>query len=164
MHTTSFSSFTLLLAAIALALLLTGCGSSSASVEKDVTSSVQNADDGVAYSELDRREFDAVGHEVRTDQGNRVFVEATEQDTLVWFEDEVTGDFVRALLRQDNSIYMNDGNGDTFQPASSTNEVAYQKFMERWRDAQQPAFAQDNYDHETELRAHMSDDESSGDE
>lgn len=146
MHTTSSSLALLFVATIgATTLLLAGCGSSSVSVEENANPSVAGDDDTIAYSDLDRRDFSAVGHEVRTDQGNRVFVEATEQDTLVWFEDEVTGDFVRALLRQGNSIYINDGHGDAFRPASATNEAAYQIFMERWHDAQRPAFAQENY-------------------
>lgn len=114
---------------------IAGCGatrstpSSAASEASDSTIT-----DYIPYEEIDRRNFVDAGVRVRTTEGNRVSVEAAEGDTLVWFENEHTGQFVRAFLRRGNTIYVLMREGDYYQ-GSPSESVAYRLFMQAWHQA-----------------------------
>lgn len=112
-----------------LAALLSGCASSSPATSSSFTHVIP-------YDDIDRRQFEDAGVRVRTAHGNRVSVEVTDRDTLVWFENEQTGRFTRAFLRRGNTIYVLTKESDFFRGTPSQT-VAYRLFMKAWRQADQ---------------------------
>jgi voltage-gated potassium channel Kch len=111
-----------------LAVLLSGCASSSATMSLHAHV--------IPYDDVDRRQFEDAGVRVRTAHGNRVSVEVADRDTLVWFENEQTGRFTRAFLRRGNTIYVLTRESDFFR-GSPSQTVAYRLFMKAWRQADQ---------------------------
>ena len=115
---------------IAAPPLLTGC--SLISLKSDRSSYTPRS---IPYAEIDRRDFHDVGFGIRTDPNYLITVEASERDTLVWFENEATGQFLHAFLRRGNTVYLLEKEGD-YTETMPWESAQYSLFMDTWRRVQ----------------------------
>lgn len=121
----------LLAALISAPAFLIGC----ASFRSDRSSPAPRT---IPYAEIDRRDFHDVGFGIRTDPNYLITVEASAGDTLVWFENEQTGQFLQAFLRRGNTVYVLDREGD-YHESMPWESAQYSLFMETWRRVQPEA-------------------------
>lgn len=119
-----------MLTLLIVAVLLSGC-----SLFQGVSADIDGAPTYIPYADVDLRHFSQVGYSIRTDAGYEVTVEASKQDTLVWFEQEASGEFMHAFLRRGNMVYLLKPTGG-YQEGMPWQTAMYSLFMDTWREVQ----------------------------
>lgn len=112
------------------ALIVSGC-----SLFKGSSANLEGPPRYIPYGEVDLRPFTQVGYSIRTDAGYEVTVEASKRDTLVWFEQLESGEFMHAFLRRGNMVYLLEPTGG-YKESMPWQTAMYSLFMDTWREVQ----------------------------
>ncbi|HMB92493.1 MAG TPA: hypothetical protein VKP65_16690 [Rhodothermales bacterium] len=118
-----------------LVLLITALVASGCSLFQGSSANLEGPPKYIPYGEVDLRHFAQVGYSIRTDAGYEVTVEASKQDTLVWFEQLENGQFMHAFLRRDNMVYLLEPTGG-YKESMPWQTAMYSLFMDTWREVQ----------------------------
>ena len=118
-----------------LVLLVTSILASGCSLVKNSASATDASPQYIPYGDVDLRQFAQVGYSIRTDAGYEVTVEASRQDTLVWFEQQHNGRFMHAFLRRGNTVYLLEPTGG-YKESMPWQTAMYSLFMDTWHEVQ----------------------------
>lgn len=118
-----------------LVLLITSLVASGCNLFKGSSANLEGPPQYIPYGDVDLRQFAQVGYSIRTDAGYEVTVEASKQDTLVWFEQLESGQFMHAFLRRGNMVYLLEPTGG-YKESMPWQTAMYSLFMDTWRDVQ----------------------------
>jgi hypothetical protein len=128
--TTTHKDLGATLTPLIVAVLLSGC-----SLFQGASADIDGTPTYIPYADVDLRHFTQLGYSIRTDAGYEVTVEASKQDTLVWFEQEQSGQFMHAFLRRGNMVYLLKPTGG-YREGMPWQTAMYSLFMDTWREVQ----------------------------